>query len=88
MDDDEYYVEVGLLNATEKVEWCEQQQFRFRVYGNYDGGGYNYYVFIFYSPSQAEAFRSHYDLPDKPVTYFQCDGWHYCHDGTKGERKC
>jgi len=43
-------------------DWCQEQEVPVRVFTNFDGGGFNFYIFEFQLLEDARAFAKHLDI--------------------------
>jgi hypothetical protein len=53
----------------EQWDWCEKQHYRFRVFINSDGGGYNHHTVEFQSLEHARAFILQFSITGPRCLY-------------------
>lgn len=55
-------------------DWCRAQNICIRVFENFDGGGFNFYIFEFKLLEQAQTFAAHFDINDELSIWIEKEG--------------
>lgn len=63
----------------EERSWLEKRRIPFRVFVNYDGGGFNYYIWEFQAFAHAHKFNSYLNISSKHMRMFAEDEEGYLH---------
>lgn len=55
-------------------DWCRVQNIWVRVFENFDGGGFNFYIFEFKSLERARGFAAHFDINGERSIWIEKEG--------------